>query len=95
MKSSAKLYRMSACAAAAALMCIACPITVPAGPISLSANNFIIGITVWILGKETAAVSAVIYVLLGLAGLPVFGGYRGGPSVLFGSEGGYILGYFL
>ena len=38
-------------------------------------------------------VSVLIYILLGLAGVPVFVGFTAGPGKLFGPTGGYIIGY--
>ena len=32
---------------------------------------------------------------MGLAALPVFSGFRGGPGVLLGTTGGYILGFLV
>ena len=34
-----------------------------------------------------------LYLLLGLVGLPVFSGFRGGPGHLLGPTGGYLLGF--
>ncbi len=39
--------------------------------------------------------SMLIYIALGLVGLPVFAGLRGGFGVLLGPTGGYIIGYAL
>lgn len=40
-------------------------------------------------------ISVLAYLLLGLVGLPVFVGMRGGASALVGPTGGYLLGYLL
>ena len=45
------------------------------------------------LGTRDAAVSYLVYLLLGFAGLPVFSGFTGGASKLFGPTGGYLIGF--
>jgi biotin transport system substrate-specific component len=54
---------------------------------------FAIMLTGMLLNWRMAAVSAAVYVLLGLIGVPVFSGFRGGLSVLVGPTGGFILSY--
>ena len=36
---------------------------------------------------------AMVYLLLGAVGMPVFAGYGAGAAVLFGPTGGYLIGY--
>ncbi|MCL2815608.1 MAG: biotin transporter BioY [Oscillospiraceae bacterium] len=45
------------------------------------------------LGAKNGAASALIYVALGAAGVPVFAGYTGGLAVVFGVTGGFILSF--
>lgn len=45
------------------------------------------------LGAKKGAVSALIYVVLGAAGVPVFAGYTGGITIVFGVTGGFILSF--
>lgn len=46
-----------------------------------------------LLDAKYAFASQVVYVLLGAAGLPVFGGFTGGIGIIAGPTGGYILAY--
>lgn len=77
----------------AAVICITAPLSIPIGPVPISLANLVICFCVIILGKKSATLSVIIYILLGLIGLPVFSNFRGGFSVLAGPTGGYIIGY--
>lgn len=46
-----------------------------------------------LLGWKRGTLSVLIYVLLGLVGVPVFAGFKGGAAALFGLTGGYIIGF--
>lgn len=48
-----------------------------------------------VLGPRQGALAALLYVVAGVAGLPVFAGQRSGVSVLLGVTGGYLVGYVL
>ena len=60
-----------------AVTCIAAPfsIPIPVSPVPLSLTTFILYLSVYILGTRNAFISYVIYLLLGLVGLPVFSGF--------------------
>lgn len=45
------------------------------------------------LGWKRGTVSVLLYILLGLVGIPVFAGFSGGVDALFGNTGGYIIGF--
>ena len=46
-----------------------------------------------ILGGKRGTLSVLAFILLGAVGAPVFAGFTGGPSVLLGTTGGYIIGF--
>ena len=48
-----------------------------------------------LLKPTSAAYSMVIYLLIGLVGLPVFAGFVGGPAALFGPTGGFLFGFVI
>ncbi len=45
------------------------------------------------LRKGIAFLSILCYLLLGAVGVPVFAQFSGGPAVLFGMTGGYLMAY--
>ncbi len=45
------------------------------------------------LPKGTAFLSLLCYIILGGIGVPVFAQFSGGPAVLFGVTGGYLMAY--
>lgn len=78
-----------------AVICILAPLSlqIPVSPVPVSLGFLAIYFAVSVLGMKLGTLSVVIYILLGLAGLPVFTGFTGGPGKLFGPTGGYIIGY--
>ena len=44
-------------------------------------------------GKGAALMTQLCYLLLGAAGVPVFAQFTGGPSILLGVTGGYLMAY--
>ncbi|MBQ9037330.1 MAG: biotin transporter BioY, partial [Erysipelotrichaceae bacterium] len=70
------------------------PISVPLSslvPISLATLTVMLAGV--LLGSKEGTLSVIIYLLLGMVGLPVFAGYSSGPTVLFGVTGGFLFGY--
>ena len=61
--------------------------------IPLTGQTFAVGLAVTFLGMRTGTMSILIYLLLGLIGLPVFAGGASGIGVLFGPTGGYLIGF--
>ena len=48
-----------------------------------------------LLGGARGTVAVAVYLLLGAVGVPVFAGFTGGLGILFGTTGGYLLGFLL
>lgn len=79
----------------AALTAICSQIQIPLPYIPINLALFSVHLCGILLGSKRAVLSQSVYLLLGLIGLPVFAGFKGGPGVLFGKTGGYIIGYLL
>ena len=78
-----------------AVLCILGPIAlnIPISPVPISLGFLGIYFICSVLGTKLGTLSVIVYILLGLAGLPVFTNFTGGPGKLFGPTGGYIIGY--
>ena len=92
---SQKILWMTETALMSAVLCIVAPfaIPVPISPVPISLATFVVYLTAALLGAKKGTISVFVYLLLGMAGLPVFSGFSGGMGVLIGPTGGYLLGY--
>ena len=76
-----------------AVTCVLAPLSIPIGPVPISLTNFAIYLSLYLLDWKKGTVSYILYLLLGLVGLPVFSGFTGGIGKLAGPTGGYIIGF--
>lgn len=68
-------------------------IQVPFYPVPVTLQTLgvmLIGLT---FGFRMATATVALYLLEGIAGLPVFAGFAFGPAVLIGGTGGYLIGF--
>lgn len=87
------IYLLTFCALFAALTAVASQVSVPIQPVPINLATFSVCLAGAVLGARGGALSQLIYVLLGVVGLPVFAQFRGGFHVILGPTGGYIIGY--
>lgn len=70
---------------------ITVPLPAPLSPFTL--QTFAVFTALGILGLKNGLTAIIVYCLLGIIGLPVFAGMKGGIGVLLGTTGGYIIGF--
>ena len=88
-----KIYAISMAAVMTAVICVLAPLSIPIGPVPISLTNLVIYFSLYLLGWKLGTASYIVYVLIGMAGLPVFSGFTGGLGKLLGPTGGYIIGF--
>lgn len=93
MQTSQRTLNLTYCALGAALMAVCAMISIPAA-VPYTLQTFALYFLIRFLGGAGTIKALAVYVLMGLIGLPVFSGLRGGAGVLFGATGGYIIGFF-
>lgn len=78
-----------------AVLCILGPLSLvlPFSPVPISLGTLGVMLISIILDAKSSMLCTTLYLLLGLAGLPVFTGFMGGVGKLLGPTGGYMLGY--
>lgn len=68
-------------------------ISIPVSPVPITLQVFSVALAGAVLGSRLGALSQLVYVIIGAAGLPVFAGFEAGIGVILGPRGGYILGF--
>ena len=95
MKQNTKIKTLTLIGLMTAVICIMSPFSIPLpfSPVPITLGFLAIYFALFALGMVNGTVSCLIYILLGLVGLPVFSGFSGGAGKLLGPTGGYIIGY--
>ncbi len=86
------MKRLTFIALTAALICVCSWITVPF-TVPFTMQTFAVFCALLLLGAKDGTAAICLYLLLGLVGLPVFSGFRGGVGHLLGPTGGYLIGF--
>jgi len=68
---------------------------VPVGVIPFTLQTLGIYLVLLIMGGKKGFVAVAVYVLLGIIGVPVFSGFRGGIGIITGATGGFVIGFLL
>lgn len=78
----------------AVLMAVCAWVTVPM-VVPFTLQTFAVFAALAALGGRRGLYAVAVYLLMGLVGLPVFSNFQGGPGVLLGTTGGYIVGFLV
>lgn len=83
------------CALFAALTAVLSQIALPLPftPVPINLATLAVLMAGGLLGYGYGALSMAVYVFMAFCGLPVLTGFSGGPAIVAGPTGGYILGY--
>jgi len=95
LKMDSPLRRMVYAAMFGALTAVGSLIVIPLQPLPITLQTLFTGLAGVLLGGYTGALSQIVYVLLGLIGLPVFAGGKAGLGTLLGPSGGYLIGFIV
>lgn len=89
-----RTYRMILCALFAALIAVGAFLRIPVPLVPFTLQTFFVGLAGMLLGKKLGAFSALVYMAIGLVGLPVFAA-GGGVGYVLKPTFGYIVGFVL
>lgn len=76
-----------------ALTAIGAFISIPVGPVPITLQSFFVLLSGILLGSRKAMYSQIAYILLGLAGLPIFSEFSGGLGHALKPSFGFLIGY--
>lgn len=76
----------------AVLIAICSWISIPT-MVPFTLQTFGVFLAVGVLGGKRGSLAVLVFVLLGVIGIPVFSGFTGGIGILLNNTGGYIIGF--
>ena len=94
-RTNLRYFILAALFAALTAVCSWISVPLPFTPVPINLATLAVFMAGGLLGPKYGLLAECVYVLCGGFGLPVFAGFRGGPSVLVGATGGFIVGYLV
>lgn len=79
----------------AALAVVGAKISIPIPPVPVTLQLFVCSFAGILLGSKLGLLSQIVYILIGLLGLPVFAGASSGPAYILSPTFGYVIGFAL
>jgi len=67
-------------------------VVLPFGPVPVTGQTFAVLMVGALLGSGRGSLAVIAYLIQGLAGAPIFA-FGGGPAILLGPTGGYLVGF--
>ncbi|MFC2030899.1 biotin transporter BioY [Chloroflexota bacterium] len=95
MKGRALVYHIGLVIFGSLLVALSARIVLPLpfSPVPITGQTLTVLLVGASLGSRLGGLSLLLYLMAGLARLPVFAGGMGGPLVLLGPTGGYLIGF--
>lgn len=95
-RTGSKTFRIVTAAVMVAIIAVLSQIAVPMpSGVPVTLQTFAIALCAYFLEARYSVLAVIVYVLLGLVGVPVFANFGAGPARLFGVTGGFIWGFVL
>lgn len=97
MKDNVRVKDLTKMALCVAILCITSYMIIPLPftPIVIGLQTIMINLIALLFQPKEAGMTVLMYLLMGLIGLPVFSGGTSGPGKLFGPTGGFYFGFLL
>jgi len=78
-----------------ALIAVGAFISIPIGVVPITLQTLFLMLAVFTLGKVRAFLASLVYVVIGIMGIPVFAGGNGGPSHILSPTFGYLIAFVI
>lgn len=94
-ENSVKIKELTKIALCVAILCVSSYLVIPLPftPIVISLHTIMVNLIGLVLTPRQSGLTILIYLLMGLIGLPVFSIGSSGPGKLFGPTGGFYFGF--
>lgn len=97
MKKEMKIQDITKISLCVALLCVTSYLVIPLpfSPVVIGFQTIMVNLIGLMFKPKEACITILIYLLMGLIGLPVFSAGSGGPGKLFGPTGGFYFGFLV